>query len=164
MLIADFLTNIENNCSEISSLCVKHIIDKLYKNIDEADELELKQNFSDYNIYNKYLNDYAGTIYNKYSSNIDKVYIDICNFLKIDIDNQYTVEHIITKLERQEPSSLLKIEDDDIKIQAVENFEDKLNAVLSSNYYNKNKEQFNERVEKISKNLMLIKNVLQIKD
>ncbi len=163
MLINQFIADIENQCSQICTLCVKHMTNKIYNNINEIDESELIEFFSNYNNYNKYLNDYAGTIYNKHASSIDIVYTEVCNFLKIDIDNQYTLEHVIIKLERQEPSVILGLVDDDIQTQTIENFDEKLYAVLHSTYFNSNKEKFDKRVEKLSKNITLVKNALQIK-
>ncbi len=162
MLINKFLSDIEKSCSQISLLCVKHILNKVYKDINTVDAQELKELFSNYNNYNKYLNDYAGTIYNKHSSSVNNVYIEMCKFLEIDIDNQYTLEHVIIKLEKQEPALILNLLDDDIKMMTIENFEEKLNSILSSKYYNNNKSQFQSRVDKLSGNLSLVKKALQL--
>ncbi|MCK5109919.1 MAG: hypothetical protein KAQ94_00240 [Arcobacteraceae bacterium] len=162
MLINEFLSDIEKSCSHIALLCVKHILNKVYKDIDTVNDQKLKELFSNYNNYNKYLNDYAGTIYNKHSSSVNNVYIEMCKFLDIDIDNQYTLEHVIIKLEKQEPAVILNLLDDDIKMMTIENFEEKLNSILSSKYYNNNKSQFQSRVDKLSKNLSLVKKALQL--
>ena len=164
MLIDSFTKEIETSCSEIAFLCVNHMIKKIYKEQSEDSIENLKEFFSNYSNYNKYLNDYAGTIYNKYSSSVDIVYTEICKHLDISVDNKYTVEHVIVKLEKQEPSGILSLVDDDIKLQTVESFDEKLTAILSSTYYKNNSEKFKLRVEKLSKNLALMKSALQIEN
>lgn len=162
MLLTTFIENIKNNCSPISILCIEHIVKKVYKNTTEIDDDKLEEFFSNYANYNRYLNDYAGTIYNKHSSSIDSVYIEICQYLKIDVDNKYTLEHVIVKLEKQNPQLLLSLTDEDIQLQTVENFDEKLKSILSSTYFNANIDDFKSRVDKLSSNISLVKSALKL--
>ena len=162
MLIKTFIENIKTNCSPIATLCVEHIINKIYKNIDEVNDDKIEEFFSNYSNYNKYLNDYAGTIYNKHSSSVDSVYIEICKYLDIDVDNKYTLEYVIIKLERQNPQLILDLLDSDIQIQTIENFDEKLESIFASSYYNANIDEFKIRVDKLTKNITLVKSALQI--
>ena len=161
MKVEDFLENIKANCSEISYLCAQRLLDKLCSS--EASEEEIKELLADYTKYNRYLNDFAGVIYNKHASSIVAVYMEICEYLDIDIDNEYTLEYVLKKLDAQDPTVILTLTDDDLKIQTVEYFEEKLNSVLESNYYNSNKDKYIEKVEDYSRKLDLMKSALQLK-
>ena len=86
----------------------------------------------------------------------------MCNYLNIDIDNKYTLEHTIMKLEKQTPELILSLTDEDIQKQTIEHFDDKLIAIDGSTHYNENKQEFQPRVEKLKSNINLIKNALQI--
>lgn len=157
----DFIEEIETNCSEILYLSTKHILDKLYKN----DEDEIKEHieiFKNYKNYHLYLNDYAAVIYNRYASSINNLYIEMCNYLKIEIDNKYTLEHTIIKLEKQTPQLLLSLTDEDIQKQTIQYFDEKLVNISNSSYYNENLDEFKIRVDKLHKNIDLVKNALQI--
>jgi hypothetical protein len=159
----EFLEDIKNNCSEILYLSIKHIYNKLYDNdnteLDNYKNVEFLSNYKNYHIY---LNDFAGTIYSKYASSIDNLYIEMCNYLKIDIDNKYTLEHTILKLEKQNPSLLMGLQDEDIQKQTIDNFDEKLIAISQSIHYNNNLNEFGNRVKKLKENISLVKNALQI--
>jgi len=158
-----FLEEIKNNCSELLYLSMKHMYDKLYQ--DDNEDLDTLKNIeflSNYKNFHLYLNDFAGTIYSRYASSVDNLYIEICNYLKIDIDNKYTLEHTIMKLEKQTPELLLGLTDEDIQKQTIEHFDEKLIAINKSIHYNDNKKEFQSRVEKLKSNIDLIKNALQI--
>lgn len=158
----EFIKEIEDNCSEILHKSVKHILDKLYKENEELAEISNKEFFSNYRNYHLYLNDYAATIYTKHLSSVDSLYIEMCKYLKIDVDNKYTLEHTIIKLEKLSPSVIMELEDTDIQKQTVEHFEEKIFAVMNSTYYNANIDEFDERVHRLQANISLIKNALQI--
>jgi hypothetical protein len=157
-----FLEEIKTNCSEILYVSMVHIYNKLYQ---EDIELDISKNIeflANYKNYHLYLNDFAATIYSQYSSSIDNLYIEMCKYLNIEIDNKYTLEHTIIKLEKQTPQLLLSLVDSDIQKQTIENFEDKLKAIDQSKYYNSNVDEFKTRVEKLKQNITLVKNALQI--
>ena len=157
-----FLEEIKQNCSEILYISVKHIMDKLYEEDVILDDEKNKEFFSNYKNFHIYLNDFAGTIYSRYNSSIDRLYIEMCGYLKIDVDNKYTLEHTIIKLEKQTPTLIMSLTDDDIQKQTVENFEEKLIAISGSTHYNANLDEFKARVEKLKANISLVKNALQI--
>ena len=156
----EFLNTIKNNCTEILYLSTKHMLDKLYQDNEQI------QNHSDffanYKNYHLYLNDYAGVIYSKYASSIDNLYIEMCNYLNIEIDNKYTLEHTIIKLEKQTPQLLLGLTDDDIQKQTIIYFDEKLVAIYNSKHFQENTKEFKLRVEKLKKNITLVKSVLRI--
>jgi hypothetical protein len=158
-----FLEDIQNNCSEILYISMKHMYNKLHK--EDKTELNIDENkefLSNYKNFHLYLNDFAGTIYSRYASSIDNLYIEMCNYLEIAIDNKYTLEHTIIKLEKQTPELILGLTDEDIQIQTIEYFDEKLIAIDGSTHYNDNKQEFQPRVEKLKSNINLIKNALQI--
>jgi len=157
-----FLDELEQNCSEILFISMKHMYNKIYKDDEELNKLQNIEFLSNYKNFHLYLNDFAGTIYSRYSSSIDNLYIEMCNYLDIDIDNKYTLEHTIMKLEKQTPELILGLTDEDIQKQTIEHFDDKLIAIDGSTHYNDNKQEFQERVEKLQNNINLIKNALQI--
>ncbi len=157
-----FLEDIKNNCSEILYISMMHIYNKIYKENIELDKNKNIEFLSNYKNYHIYLNDFAGTIYSRYASSIDNLYIEMCNYLKIEIDNKYTLEHTIMKLEKQNPSLLMSLTDEDIQKQVIESFDEKLIAISQSTHYNANINEFKHRVEKLKQNISLVKNALQI--
>ncbi|MEA2017386.1 MAG: hypothetical protein U9N59_02965 [Campylobacterota bacterium] len=157
-----FLDEIKENCSEILYISMVHIYNKLYKEDIELNKDKNIEFLSNYKNYHIYLNDFAGTIYSRYASSIDNLYIEMCNYLEIQIDNKYTLEHTIMKLEKQNPQLLLGLTDEDIQKQTIENFDEKLVAISNSTHYNANLDEFKDRVEKLQQNISLVKNALQI--
>lgn len=163
MKISDFLNDINKNCSEIAYLCAVHILEKLYDiETDEIDNAKIIELFEEYSNYTRYLNDYAGTIYRKYQSSIDEVYIELCEYLKIDSHSQYMFEFAISKIEKYSPASLMQIEDDELKILTIEKLEEKLQKALESRYYQENKDILTPRVDKITSNFALVKRALNL--
>jgi hypothetical protein len=154
--IENFLSNIKSNCSDVTYLSVKHILEKDIK----LDEDNIEQFFANYQNYHIYLNDFAGTIYNRYGSSVNNIYIEMCKFLNIDIDNSYTLEHTIKKLERQTPQLLLSLTNEDMQKQAIDNFYEKLDAIESSVYYKNNIDKFINRIDNLKSNIALVKNAL----
>ncbi len=157
-----FLKEIQNNCSEILYISTKHMFDKLYTDNETLDEIKNKEFLANYKNYHLYLNDFAGTIYSRYASSVDQLYVEMCNYLNIDIDNKYTLEHTILKLEKQTPSLLLGLSDPEIQKQTIIHFDEKLEAIEGSTHYNSNIKAFHSRVEILKQNIALVKNALQI--
>ncbi|MEA3384073.1 MAG: hypothetical protein U9Q20_05300 [Campylobacterota bacterium] len=157
-----FLENIKKNCSEISYISTKHILDKIYKDNEDIDEQKNKEFFTNYKNYHLYLNDFAGVIYGRYASSVNSIYIEMCNYLEVEVDNKYTLEHTILKLEKQTPQLLLGLTDEDIQKQTVIHFDEKLIAIDGSIHYNENLDEFKPRVDKLKSNITLVKNALQI--
>ena len=158
----DLLDEIKENCSEILYISTVHMLNKVYKENIEISENEKLEFFSNYKNYHIYLNDFAGTIYSRYASSVDNLYIEMCNYLEIQIDNKYTLEHTIMKLEKQNPQLLLGLTDEDIQKQTIIHFDEKLIAISQSSHYNDNIDEFKTRVEKLKQNISLVKNALQI--
>ncbi len=136
------------------------MLDKVYPNNEEL--LNNDDFFANYKNYHIYLNDYAGTIYSRHASSINNLYIEMCNYLNIEIDNKYLLEHTIVKLEKQTPQLLLGLTDEDIQKQTIVYFDEKLVAISQSKYYKENIEEFIQRIENLEKNIALVKNALQI--
>lgn len=158
-----FLEQIKQNNDEIIYLCAKHMLDKIYENDQEIDENTLKDIFANYKNYHKYLNDFAGVIYNRYGSHINTIYVQMCSYLDIDIDNKYLLDYTIVKLEKQTPDLLLSLTDADIQKQTIEHFDEKLENIEESNYYIEHKQEFENRVAKLYQNISLVKSALGIR-
>lgn len=158
----DFLNKIQNECSEILFLCVQHILNKLYKDDEQIDEDVNKEFFANYKNYHLYLNDFIGTIYSRYSSSINAIYIEMCDYLQIAVDNKYTLEHVIMKLEKQTPQVLLGLTDEDIQKQTIKHFDERILEIMGSTHFNANLSEYQERIEKLKNNISLVKNALQI--
>jgi len=158
----NFLEQIQNNCSDILYISTKHMLQKLATKNIVFNEEENKKFFANYKNYHLYLNDFAGIIYGKYASSINALYIEMCHFLAIEIDNEYTLEHAIIKLEKQTPQVLMQLTDTDIQEQTIVYFDEKLLEILSSIYYNTNRDKYNVRVKNLQNNILLVKNALQI--
>ena len=161
MTKATFLQQLKSkNQEEIVYLCCSHMLDKLYKDNEQFHESEIIEFFSNYKNYHRYLNDFAGTIYNRYGSHINTIYIQMCDYLNIQVDNKHTLEHVIVKLEKQTPELLINLTNEDIQKQTIIHFDEKLEDIENSSYYNSNKAEFFSRVEKLYKNIALVKKAL----
>jgi hypothetical protein len=136
--------------------------DKIFKDDEMLDEEKNKEFLTNYKNYHLYLNDYAGTIYSRYASSVNALYIEMCEYLGVEIDNKYTLEHTILKLEKQTPSLLLGLTDPDIQLQTIQHFDERLEAIDQSTHYNNNLQEFEPRVEKLKQNIALVKNALQL--
>ena len=152
------------NNSEILYLCIEHMLNKIYKDDDsDFEKKQINDFFSNYRNYHIYLNDFAGIIYNSYGSHINTIYINMCKYLNIEVDNKYTLEHVILKLEKQTPELLLSLTNEDIQKQTIEHFDEKLEAIEESSHYKNNKQEFQSRVITLYKNIALVKNILGVK-
>ena len=158
----EFLDDIKTNCSEILYISMKHMYDKLHDDEAILDEQRNKEFLANYKNYHLYLNDFAGTIYSRYASSVDGLYIEMCEHLGIEIDNKYTLEHTVMKLEKQTPSLLLGLTDPDIQKQTIYHFDEKLEAIEGSTHYNSHLEEFKPRVEVLKQNIALVKNALSM--
>ncbi len=160
----DLLDEIKENCTEIAYLSMVRLYGKLY--ILNEDTLISKEDFleviKNYSLFFRYLNDYAGTIYKKYNSSIEIIYTELCTYYNLDLDNEYRFEHILRKLEKQTPPLLMSLVDDDIQKQTIDNFIEKLVNIKNSNYYNDNQEKLFSKIEKLEKNIALVKKALNI--
>jgi hypothetical protein len=141
-----------------------HLYGKLYEIKEETliDKEEFFEILKNYSLFFRYLNDYAGTIYKKYNSSIELIYTEVCSFYKLELDNEYRFQHILRKLEKQTPQLLMSLADDDIQKQTIDNFEDKLSTIKSSQYYKDNQELLLSKIEKLEKNIALVKKALNI--
>ncbi|MEA3315240.1 MAG: hypothetical protein U9Q30_05235 [Campylobacterota bacterium] len=163
MTKSTFLEQIKsNNSSDILYLCCEHMLNKIYKDDEKFENDTINSFFSNYKNYHRYLNDFAGTIYNRYGSHINSIYIQMCDYLKIEVDNKYTLEHVIIKLEKQTPELLISLTNEDIQQQTIIHFDEKLEDIENSIYYTKNKNEFKERVDKLYKNIAFVKRALNI--
>jgi uncharacterized coiled-coil DUF342 family protein len=84
----------------------------------------------------------------------------VCEYLDISVDNKYTLEHTIMKLEKQTPQLLLGLSDEDIQKQTIMHFDEKLDAIDGSSHYNENLDEFKSRVDKLKSNIKLVKQAL----
>lgn len=162
--LSDLLEEIKDNCSEISYLSMVHYYGKLYGTkedilIDKEEFLEVMKNYS---LFFRYLNDYAATIYKKYNSSIEIIYTELCGYYKLNLDNEYRFEHILRKLEKQTPQLLMSLSDEDIQLQTVHNFEEKLKHIKKSDYYIKNQDKLESKIDKLDRNITLVKKALNI--
>jgi hypothetical protein len=162
--IKDFLNEINENCSNISYLSVYHILNKLYKDVEniEVSKKELLKIIEDYPLVLRYLNDFAGTIYRKHNTSVPIIYNELCSYFNLDTDNKFTYEHTIKKLSKQTPVLIMSLTDEDIKLQTVENFCEKLDKIKNSTYYNNNKIKLIKDIEELQKNITFVKKALQI--
>ena len=160
-----FFKEIENNCSQIAHLSIIHICEKLYSDggkhlIDRKTFYEL---ISNYSYFFRYLNDFAGTIYKKHNSSVEDIYKEIINFYQLELDNEYRFAHILRKLEKQTPQLLMSLQDEDIQKQTIDNFEEKLDSIKRSQYFKDNHSTLFVKIEKLEKNITLVKKATQHK-
>ena len=135
-----------------------HMFDKLYDiENDSEDKEKLLNIIQDYPSMLRYLNDYAGTIYRQYASSTKDIYDELCEYFNLDDDNVYTIKHIINKLSKQTPAVIMSLEDEDIKIQTINNFENKLQQIKQSNYYINHTEELKKDILILEKNISLVK-------
>ena len=159
MKIIDFIDEVKLNCSEIAYLSTYHVLNKIYNDVETQEEekeklLDILQNYS---LILQYLNDYAGKIYRRHNSSVQLIYNELSCYFKFQSDNRYTFAHIYEKLKTQTPSLLMSLEDEDIKIQTIENFENKLSVLLNSKYYSQNKSTLEDGIIKLQNNISLVK-------
>ena len=163
MKLLDFLEDIKKNQDEVVYYCCNHLLSKKY-NIteDSVDEDTLKVLFVNYDNFTKSLNDSAGIIYKKYEAELNDVYKTICKLFDEDFDNVYLFNYRLARIVNQEPRQFLEIEDKDTQQTVIQKFEDKINTVLESKYYNDNKDKLSSDLIIPQKTLELIKSAAGI--
>lgn len=158
MKLSDFLSDIEKNQDKIVFLCASHMLKKQYSIENDSCEIDLlKDFFINYSNYDKYLNDYANTIYNRYESSNDVIYEKMCKYFNEDCDNKYLFDYRLKRVENQDPTKYLNIEDEDMRNAAIYRVEDKLNTIKDSKYFNENKNLAIDKIEKLEKKILLVK-------
>lgn len=158
--IKDILNNIEKNCTKITSFCAIHILKKDFDIENDSITFDKRNEiFSDYIKYNLYLNDYAGIIYNQHESSIDEVYEELCKFFKLEKDNESLYNFRLKKLQKNSPSRIMSIEDDEIKEHAITRIEEKVQEICKSLYYKQNKQKVDSDLEDIKRNIDLLKQI-----
>jgi len=158
MKLLEFLEDIKQTQDEVVYYCCNHVLSKKY-NIEEdsLEEQSLKELFVDYENFNKALNDSAGVIYRKYEAELDDVYKAICEKFGVDFDNKSLFNFRLARVNAQEAKQFLDIEDKDTQETVVQKFEDKINIILESKYYNENKDELEKELVIPQKTLELIK-------
>ena len=158
MKLSSFLENIKDNENEVVHYCCNHLLSKKFDvENDSINDDELKELFVDYNHFSKLLNDSAGIIYKKYEADLNDVYKTICNIFKEEHDNKYLFDFRLARVVNQEPSQFLNIEDKDTQETVIQKFEDKINTILESKYYNDNKNELSNDLIIPQRTLELIK-------
>ncbi|MFA9374637.1 MAG: hypothetical protein ACERKK_10820 [Poseidonibacter sp.] len=158
MKLSEFLEDIKQNENEVVYYCCNHLLSKKYNVADDAlEEDVLKELFVNYDNFTKSLNDSAGIIYKKYEAELNDVYKTICNKFNENYDNKYLFDYRLARVANQEPRQFLDIEDEDTQETVIQKFEDKINDILESKYYNDNKEKLSSDLIIPQKTLELIK-------
>ncbi|WP_419769642.1 MAG: hypothetical protein ACNI3C_09940 [Candidatus Marinarcus sp.] len=163
MKLKEFLERIEDTLPKIVHFSALHMLKKVY-NIQE-DSLtpkELKAFFINYNLYQRYLNDYAGVIYNQFESSIDEVYKVMCEYFKENPDNQYLFEYRITRISNQDPTKYLSIPDPEMRNAAIARVEDKIEVIEESTYYKENKKEADIYLNELKQSLSMVKKAVGI--
>jgi len=156
--LSDFLNDIKDTEEEVVYYCCNHLLSKKYNvTEDSVDDEMLKEVFVDYENFTKALNDSAGKIYKKYESDLNDVYKTICNKFDVDYDNFSLFNHRLIRIVNQEPRQFLDIEDKDTQETVIQKFEDKINIILESKYYNENKDKLSNDLIIPQRTLELIK-------
>ena len=163
--IINFLDEIYDNCSHVSFLSIRHVLNKLYDDIEsqEVAKEDLLNTIQDYSLLLLYLNDFAGVIYRRHNSSVKIIYDELCKHFELNTDNKFTFEHIIKKLQKQTPILLMSLTDEDIQIQTIENYCEKLDKLIASKYYNDNIKELEPNIKELQKNINFVKMALQIK-
>ena len=93
--ITQFLDEIYDNCEHISFLSVRHILNKLYDDIENKtlDKNELLNIIQDYSLLLRYLNDFAGVIYKRHNSSVKIIYEDLCRYFKLNTDKKFMMKY-----------------------------------------------------------------------
>ena len=158
MKLSNFLEDIKKNEKEVVYYCCNHLLSKKYDvDKDSVADDDLKEMFVDYNNFSKLLNDSAGIIYKKYESELNDVYKTICNKFNEDGDNKYLFDFRLARVANQEPAQFLEIEDKDTQETVIQKFEDKINTILESKYFNDNKDVLSNELILPQRTLELIK-------
>ncbi len=162
MKLSSFLEDIKENEKEVVYYCCNHLLSKKFDvENDSVTYDELKEMFVDYNNFSKLLNDSAGIIYKKYEADLNDVYKTVCSKFNEDPDNKYVFDFRLARVANQEPAQFLNIEDKDTQETVIEKFEDKINTILESKYYNDNKNELSNDLIIPQRTLELIKSAAE---
>ncbi len=163
MKLSDFINDVEKNNDEVIYYCAKHLLSKKYDvEKDTIDEDELKSLFTDYPTFSTLLNDSSFEIYKKYSSELDQVYNVFCNLFNVDPDNESVFKHRLARVSNQDPKHFLNIEDRDHQETVIQKFEDKINKILSSNFYKSHENELSKEMIIPQRTLDMIKSAAGI--
>jgi hypothetical protein len=163
MKLSHFLETLENSVPKIAHLCAIHMLEKNYRlEYDSLNELQLKEFFTNYSLYHKYLNDYAGVIYNKFDSSLDDVYTFLCEYFNENPDNQSLFEYRLVRIANQEPHQYLRIEDSEILNSAITRLENKIQIIENSKYYQNNQTEDRKTIESLKQSLTLVKKAIKM--
>jgi len=158
MKISEFLANVKETEKEVVYYCCNHMLSKKFDvENDSLTQEQIKELFLDYNTFNKLLSDSAGTIYRKYEAELNDVYEAICKKFDEEADNKSLFDFRLARVSNQEPRQFLDIEDKDTQETVIQKFEDKINIILDSKYYNSNKDKLSNELVIPQKTLELIK-------
>lgn len=158
MKLSNFLEDIKKNEEEVVYYCCNHLLSKKFDvENDSINDDELKELFVNYNNFSKLLNDSAGIIYKKYEADLNDVYKTVCTKFNEDHDNKYLFDFRLARVVNQEPAQFLDIEDKDTQETVIQKFEDKINTILDSKYYNDNKSTLSNDLILPQRTLELIK-------
>jgi hypothetical protein len=158
MTISNFLIDFKSKSDKITFLSIEHMLLKLFKGDDEAKDLD--DLLSNYPMYLRYLNDFAGKIYKQYDSSIDNIYYETCKILELEPDNKYLFDYRLNKLELNDVSRIMNINNDDIKAQTIEKQYSEFEKLLNSKYYQENIDTYKTNTTKIQKNLELLQQIV----
>lgn len=163
MKISLFLEQLEKEVPKIAHFCALHMLQKNYDiQNDSLDERELKSFFTNYCVYQKYLNDYAGIIYNKFDSSIDEVYETLCQYFNENPDNKSLFEFRLTRIANQDPTKYLNISEPEMRSAAILRVEDKISVIENSQYYKDNTVEAKVQIDALRQSLDLVKRALGI--
>ncbi len=136
MKITILLEDIKENCSEITYLCARHILEKLEDiKKDDISQDRLIEIFSDYQNFTIYLNDYAGVIYRRYTSSVDEIYVELCKYIDIEWDNENLFNHRVSKIGKIDLRTILSL-DNDLKLDVIEKYQRQIDIIVRSKFYN----------------------------
>ncbi|MEJ5167655.1 MAG: hypothetical protein WHU93_00680 [Arcobacteraceae bacterium] len=158
MTINQFLSEFKLKSDTITFLSIQHFLMKLYKDGDEITNIE--ETLSNYPLYLRYLNDFAGKIYKQYDSSIYEIYNNTCQIIGIEADNQYLFNYRLARLELNDIERIMNIQNEDIKLQTVEKQFDEFQKVISSKFYQENKEQYKQNIVKLERQFEILKQLV----
>ena len=162
MKISEFLSNLKTSEPEVVFYCCNHLLSKKFDvESDSLTQDERKESWCLWQNLRKYLNDSAGAIYRKYEAELSDVYKAICKVFDEDFDNKSLFDFRFARVINQEPKQFLDIEDKDTQETVIQKFEDKINIILESKYYNDNKDTLSKELILPQRTLELIKSAAQ---
>lgn len=158
MTINQFLDDFKKQSDDITFLSIKHFLMKLYKDGDELKNIE--DTLSNYPLYLRYLNDFGGKIYKQYYSSIDEIYNNTCSIIGVEPDNEYLFLYRLARLELNDISRIMNIQNEDIKIQTVEKQFEEFQKLVNSKFYQENQEQYKVNISKIERQFEILKQLI----